>query len=156
VDTPEPVPVARSEARDSVLALIYAYSRLVDRGDFDAVGELFARGTYRVSPTRTLAGTAIGELLRSRVRVYDDGTPHTMHVNPNVVITFDNALSRAEAWVPVQVFQEIAGAIRCIFLGHYEDVFETDGTEWYFASRTAITERVGDMSAHLAQFEARR
>ena len=151
MSTAERGPAERSEARHSILALIYAYSRSVDRGDFDAIGDLFVRGSYRVSARRKFAGAEVGELLRSRVRLHDDGTPHTMHVNPNVVITFDDALAHADAWTPVQVFQEIEGEIKCIYLGHYEDEFELDDATWYFSSRLAIPERVGDMSSHMVQ-----
>lgn len=147
----EPGPIDRFEAQQSVLALIHRYSRLVDRGDFDAIGELFARGTYRFGPGKDLTGPAVGEKLRSRLRLYDDGTPRTVHVNANVDVTFHEGLTRAEAWTPTQVFQVVDGEIRCIYLGHYNDTFETDGTEWYFTSRTSTAELVGDMSAHMVR-----
>jgi hypothetical protein len=148
VDTPEVGHARRFEAHQSVLSLIYGYSRLVDRGDFDAVGDLFARGTFSVSADRVLTGMAVGARLRRRLRVYEDGTPRTVHMNPNVAITFSDDLSRAEAFTPVQVFQEIEGEIKCIYLGHYDDAFEADGSRWHFASRVAVADLVGDMSAH--------
>jgi hypothetical protein len=149
VETPGSRTADRVEAHFAVTALIYEYSRLVDRGDFDAVGELFARGTYAFAPDRVSTGAEVGERLRRRLRLYDEGTPRTVHANPNIVVSFNGDLSRAEARSPVQVFQLVAGEIKCIYLGHYEDAFETDGAEWYFTSRTPINELVGDMSAHV-------
>src|SRR5256885_15028545 len=143
--------VERFEAHQAVTSLIYAYSRLVDRGDFDAIGDLFARGTFTAGRNRVLVGAAVGERLRSRLRVYDDGPPHTAHLNPNVVVTFTDDLTHAYAWTPVQVLQEVDGEIKCIYVGHYEDAFEREGSEWFFTSRAPVNELVGDMSAHVVR-----
>ena len=151
METAAPTAVERFEAHRSVTSLIYAYSRLVDRGDFDAISALFGRGTFDAGRGRVLTGAAVGERLRNRLRVYDDGTPHTVHLNPNVVVTFTDDLARAYAWTPVQVLQAVDGEIKCIYVGHYDDAFERDGTEWFFTSRAPVNELIGDMSAHIVR-----
>jgi len=141
-------------AHQAIFGLIFGYSAAVDRGDFTAVGELFRHGEYIVNNGAvSLPGTAIGQRFEQVLRRYEDGTPQTMHVNPNVVVKIDPGANTATARTPVQVFQEIDGDIRCIYAGHYDDSFERRADGWVFRSRSAIASLLGDMSHHLLNDE---
>jgi hypothetical protein len=140
----------RAEARDEILALVYGYSDAIDRGDFDAVSELFRHGDFVVDGgTTPLRGDALGDWFRGQLLVYDDGTPHTSHVNPNVVVRVADDGRTARARSPLLVFQAVDGDIRCVFSGVYDDTFARSTDGWHFSSRRSTTRLVGDLSAHL-------
>jgi hypothetical protein len=143
-------PADRAEARHEILALVYGYSDAIDRGDFDAVAELFRHGDFLVDGgTTPLRGDALGDWFRSQLVVYDDGTPRTSHVNPNVVVRVAGDGCTASARTPLLVFQAVDGEIRCVFSGVYDDTFTLDHDGWHFESRRSTTRLVGDLSAHL-------
>lgn len=142
--------VDRAEARNEILALVYGYSDAIDRGDFDAVAELFRRGDFLVDGGRIpLRGDALGNWFRGQLVVYDDGTPRTSHVNPNVVVRVADDGRTASARTPLLVFQAVDGEIRCVFSGVYDDTFALGADGWHFNSRRSTTRLVGDLSAHL-------
>jgi len=136
--------------RTAILNLIYSYSRYVDEGNFEAVGQLYAQGVYEVpSVDRNFPGTGIGEYFAQTLRRFEDGTPKTTHVNPNVILDIDDQAGRASAWTLVMVFQEVEARIDCIFSGWYDDDFELDGDRWVWKRRTAHRRLMGDMSHHV-------
>jgi hypothetical protein len=135
--------------RTAILNLIYSYSRNVDSGDFDAVGQLFAEGAYEIPSVGVLPGTGIGDMFARRLRRYEDGTPKTTHVNPNVILEIDEPNGRATAWTSVLVFQLIEERIECIFSGWYDDEFERVEGRWIWIRRVANPRFMGDMSRHV-------
>jgi hypothetical protein len=138
------------EPRGCILNSIYRYSKLVDDGDFQAVGELFRDGEYVIpSLGLSLAGREIAQFFSERLKIYPDGTPHTTHANPNIMLEVEDGGDRASAWTSVLVFQLIETEVRCIFSGWYEDDFEQVGDAWTWRRRTAYTRFAGDMSHHV-------
>ncbi len=134
--------------RTAILNLIYSYSKNVDAGDFEAVGQHFAHGVYETE-MGNFPGTAIGDFFTENLRRYEDGTPKTTHINPNVILDIDEAKGRAVAWTSILVFQLIEGHIECIFSGWYDDEFERVDGEWIWRRRAANSRFRGDMSHHL-------
>jgi hypothetical protein len=136
--------------RTAILNLIYSYSRYVDVGDFDAVGQLFEQGVYEIpSLGRELNGTAIGTYFERSLRRYEDGTPKTTHVNPNVILDIDEERGHAIAWTSVLVFQEVDGHVDCVFTGWYDDEFQLEKDTWTWKRRVTNRRLVGDMSKHV-------
>jgi hypothetical protein len=136
---------------DEIRDLLYAYCWHMDRGEFDALGELFAHasvgdGTAPDGPT--LSGVdAIAALYRDGTIVYD-GIPRTKHVCTNAIIEFDDdgrATSRSCFLVEQQLddfpLQPIVG-------GRYHDRFERVDGRWRFTERRFFVDLVGDVSRH--------
>lgn len=82
--------------------LIYTYAELIDAGDFDSVGELFAHGRIcgvENGPPGTVfdGPVRVREMYRSVVRLYEDGTPKTHHNTSNVRLDIDEDAGTARA-----------------------------------------------------------
>ncbi|UOZ06575.1 nuclear transport factor 2 family protein [Amycolatopsis sp. WQ 127309] len=128
--------------------LIHRYASLVDAGDFAAVGELFASGSFAGSGGVARGAPEVAGMLQSTVIRYDDGTPRTKHVTTNVSIsvTGDTAESRAY----FTVLQAVPGfPLQTIAAGSYQDTFTRSAGEWQFTERRATVDLVGDVSHHL-------
>src|SRR5439155_16134873 len=63
----------------AIANLVYRYAELIDAGDFDAVGELFADATISAvgSDVQWRGEQEIREMYVNSTRRYDDGTPRT-------------------------------------------------------------------------------
>lgn len=128
--------------------LIFSYAALVDAGDFDGVGELFAEGEFVGSGGAVSGASGISGMLRDTVIVYEDGTPRTKHVTTNVAleVTGDTATSRAY----FTVLQAVPGLpLQTIAAGRYADRFTKRDGRWRFTERRATVDLVGDVSHHL-------
>ena len=138
-------------SRSAILNLIYSYSKHVDDGNFTAVGELFRYGRYEIPSLGDLVlpGTAIGTFFADHLRRYDDGTPRTTHINPNVILDIDDQELKATSWTSILVFQNVEGEIKCIFSGWYDDEFEHVEGDWLWRRRVARSRFAGDMSHHV-------
>ena len=139
----------RSDA-DQIRDLLAAYCWHMDRGEFDALGALFAHasmGDGAAPDGPTLSGAdAIAALYRDGCILYD-GIPRTKHVNTNAILEFDGdrATSRSCFLVEQQLddfpLQPIVG-------GRYHDRFERVDGEWRFTERRFFVDLVGDTSRH--------
>ena len=75
---------------DEIRDLLFAYCWHMDRGEFDALGALFAHASMgdgidaRTRPSSP-ASDAIAALYRDRCILYPDGTPRTKHVCTNAI-----------------------------------------------------------------------
>ncbi|MBS0505145.1 MAG: nuclear transport factor 2 family protein [Proteobacteria bacterium] len=147
-----------AEADDyfAILNLIHLYAEHLDRGDFAAVGGLFADADVYmpgdVEPS-VRAGTGdFAGLLSRWTRLYPEtGTPRTRHVTTNPIVGFDGPDA---AWVrsSFTVLQQTpALALQPIIVGSYHDRFARVGGVWRFAERREFVTLVGDLSAHLLQ-----
>jgi hypothetical protein len=138
---------------DEIRDLLFAYCWHMDRGEFDALGALFAHasvadGTAPDAPEVTGAD-AIATLYRDRCIVYADGTPRTKHVCTNVIVELDadgqHASTRSNFLVEQQLddfpLQPIVG-------GRYHDRFERVDDRWRFVERRFFVDLVGDVSRH--------
>ena len=138
---------------DVIRNLLGTYCRLVDTGDFDAVGRLFADARVCDESGAVLATGAeeVAALYASITRRYDDGTPMTQHLVANTVLDPVDA-ERAVAtstYLVLQATPELP--LQPIVTGTYVDTFvRVPGEErWRFAERRFGIGRTGDVSRHL-------
>lgn len=135
--------------------LIFTYSQRMDRGDFDGVGQLFARAQLYLPGDDAPAATGAEEfaaLWRRWNRIYPNGTPRTRHVVTNVLIE-DDGPDRARAHSYFTVIQTAPDfPMQTICGGAYRDRFAraADGS-WYFSERREDVDQFGDLSHHLTQ-----
>ena len=137
---------------EAVHALLVAYAERMDRGDFAAVGELFARATLRNGrdPATVVArgADAITALLTRTIRLYD-GLPGEQHLVTNVQIDVDAERQRATARSVYLVLMAAPGfPLQATGAGRYEDRFARDGAGWHFTDRLFVQDLQGDVSAH--------
>jgi 3-phenylpropionate/cinnamic acid dioxygenase small subunit len=127
--------------------LLVSYAALVDAGDFEGVGELFADGAF-VGSGGTFRGTEVGRMLRDTVIVYEDGTPRTKHVTTNIALEVSGDTASGRAYFTVlQAAPEFP--LQTIAAGRYEDRFTRAADRWRFTERRATVDLVGDVSHHL-------
>lgn len=138
--------------------LLHQYPYALDRGDFDAVGRLFAEA--RVYSGGVLLAdrdaAAFAKAFRDWVITYPDGTPRTRHMLANVVITPEGD-DRATVSSYVMVFQQAPGtALQPVIGGDYRDTVAKRDGAWRFIERHMGNDLVGDLSAHGRAIDAIR
>lgn len=136
-------------AESDIARLIYTYCYLMDAGDFDAVGNLFANATWQLSPEQVTTGkTEIVELLQGAMRLYD-GKPGTRHVVTNILTDVADDGLTAHSFSYIHTTQVVEGfPLQLIFQGRFEDHFTCVDGGWQFTSRLAHADGAGDMSHH--------
>ena len=147
-----------STSAEEIRDLMYEYCWLVDRAEFDAMGELFAHAVTRngTDPGIEMRGAAeIADLYRGHHRLYTAGdgtsTPYVKHVCTNVILDVDDAAGRATArskYVVQQAVAETGFALQAIVAGRYHDTFERVDGAWRFSERIFYVDFLGDLSAH--------
>ena len=147
--------MASSEVQ--ITNLLYRYAELIDSGDFDALGELFAHARIDLvgddGGTETgMPGDQVGQMMSDRVIRYDDGTPKTKHVITNPIVEVDDDAGTAECRSYYTVFQKADGdqPLQPIIAGRYVDRFErVDGVwRWSYRDYSRI-DQIGDLRRHL-------
>jgi 3-phenylpropionate/cinnamic acid dioxygenase small subunit len=141
----------RRDARDQIADLMFAYAEGIDQGDQVAVGKLFERGVWEVTPEQTLSTPdEVTAYIRKVNRLYEGGRPSTRHVTTNIRVDIadDGKTAKARAYVILfQVTPEFP--LQPIFQGRYQDEFAQENGTWYFTKRAIEVDGIGDMSAHL-------
>ncbi|MCL2543199.1 MAG: nuclear transport factor 2 family protein [Nocardioidaceae bacterium] len=138
---------------DLIRNLLGLYCRLIDAGDFAAVGRLFAAATVCTEDGSVVAAGAdqVARLYADTTRRHADGTPMTQHVVANTVLEpLDEDTIRAlSSYVVLQATDSLP--LQPIVTGSYVDTFaRTDGpVGWRFAERRITMGRAGDLSQHL-------
>ncbi|MEV5648698.1 nuclear transport factor 2 family protein [Nocardia sp. NPDC052254] len=141
---------AESSSHRAIERLIADYALFVDRGDFSAVGELFATATFGGSGARIEGSAAVEQLLTGTVIRYDDGTPRTKHLVTNLVIEVDEDRGTATGRSYFTVLQATTDLpLQPIVSGRYDDRFHRAGEQWAFAERAVTMDLIGDLSRHL-------
>ena len=136
--------------------LLNRYADAVDRGDFDAVGEMFRHADVyfpgETTPSVRAGSGAFAAALRKWTRVYPEtGNPRTRHLCTNPIIDFDDA-AHARCQSYFVVFQAAPGLpLQPIITGSYLDRFEKVDGQWRFSERRELVGQTGDLSAHLLQ-----
>ena len=130
--------------------LVYSYPYLLDAGDFDGVGRLFADAVVysggALMASRDAA--AVARAFRDWVITYDDGTPRTRHCLCNLIIMPDGP-DRATAKSYVMVFQQTAHLpLQPVIGGDYADRFEKRDGVWRFVERRMGNDQFGILLAH--------
>jgi 3-phenylpropionate/cinnamic acid dioxygenase small subunit len=145
------------QAHRQITDLLHAYADLIDAGDVDGVGALFADAVLafrsRTGDERIIATgarQAADALSRSNVR-YADGTFLTKHVITNIRIDLADDCTSATATSYVTVFQATPELpLQAVFAGRYHDTFGAVDGAWKFTRRVAIADLLGDLSRHVA------
>jgi len=142
-----------ADARAAITDLLFEYAHLIDAGELDAVGALFADATYRtVGHDVVLRGAAdVTGAQRYVMRLYD-GSPRTHHNIGNVTVSMDpsGATATSRAYFTVIFHPPAPGQDpRVILTGRYEDTFACEDGTWQFTDRLIHMDQVGDLSEHL-------
>jgi 3-phenylpropionate/cinnamic acid dioxygenase small subunit len=130
--------------------LLARYCDLMDAGDWDGVGELFANGCLADEHGNELARGApeVADFYRKGT-ILHDGSPRTKHLVLNTVISeaADGMVARS-SYLVLQALDEFR--LQPIITGRYIDRFERDPEgRWGFSERRFIVDLVGDLSRHL-------
>lgn len=139
---------------EAIRNLLGRYGELIDAGDFDGLGDLFAGAVLRdPAGNETARGRdAVVALYTSTTRRHADGTPRTRHLTANAIVEVDTAAGTATARSAYVVFQATdAVPLQPVVSGRYRDRFAVDpatGT-WSFTERTITVDLLGDLSDHL-------
>jgi ketosteroid isomerase-like protein len=138
---------------EAIRALVCAYAERLDAGDFDAVADLFAQGTFRSAHTGAARiGAPAVRRMYDTVVVYEDGTPRTKHLLGNIVVECDPAGQTARARCTFTVLQaEPGGRLQPVLAGRYHDRFRRVDGRWRFAERTVHPDLLGDLTGHMGR-----
>lgn len=142
-----------------ILNLVYRYPELIDAGDFEGVGELFAEATVvfeanmgREVVTMELHGKEeVQRNFESTTRRFpDDGTPHTRHIVTNPIVEIDEEAGTAVCRYYITVFQRTDDfPLQPVWSNRYEDQLLRRNGTWYFVHRRGFAHLPGDTSQHL-------
>ena len=141
-----------NDARGSIENLLYRYAELIDAGDYEGIGELFAHGAIADEEGNPMAtgAEAVTKLYYATTRKYDNGTPRTQHIltNPLVEIADDGTTATCRSRFTVLQQTDVL-PLQPIISGAYADSFENvDGT-WRYTEKRMIMRLFGDLSQHL-------
>ena len=135
----------------AISALVYRYAELIDAGDLDGVAGLFEHATWGAGTrTERLHGTEEVRRGYAGVILYEEGTPHTLHVITNLVVDVEQGSTRASARSYFTVLQATDGLpLQTIIAGRDEDQFEKAGGTWRFSERIIHPDLHGNLSKHM-------
>lgn len=143
-------------AHEQIRNLLGVYCEVMDAGDWEGLGALFADGVLTDGGGHEVArGAQAVTRLYGAMVVLHDGSPRTRHLTTNPVISVegDTATCRSSFAVLQQVGD---GPLVPVAAGRYRDRFvQADGT-WRFAERAFHLDQVGDTSQHLARTRGSR
>lgn len=144
-----------------VLNLLYRYPELIDGGDFEGIGDLFAQGTIvfetkvdgRLVTNELHGREAVRRNFEEHTRRYpDDGTPHTRHVITNPIVEIDEEAGTAACRYYITVFQRTDDfPLQPVWANRYEDRLRRVDGQWQFVHRRGFAHLPGDTSQHLLQ-----
>jgi 3-phenylpropionate/cinnamic acid dioxygenase small subunit len=134
---------------EAIRNLLGTYCEVMDKGDWDALGGLFAEGVLLDEQGREIARgqQAIAALWTAMVRRYD-GSPRTRHLvtGPIIEVDGDTAVCRS-SFLALQ--QPPEGTLIPVAAGRYRDEFACTAGIWHFTSRQFFLEQEGDMTQHM-------
>ena len=138
---------------DEIRNLLARYGELLDAGDFDGVGDLFAHGRLCGPDGTALAAgaEAVAAFYRAGTQLHD-GSPCTKHLVANSIFedrAGDGTVTVRSSYVVFQATPTLA--LQPIITGRYVDRFAPMGADgWSFVERRFAVDQVGDLSQHLA------
>jgi 3-phenylpropionate/cinnamic acid dioxygenase small subunit len=134
----------------AITNLVYRYAELIDRGDLEGVGELFARGSVDTGNGQLCHGKDEVRDMYDVVIIYPDGTPKTRHVTTNLIIDVDEDAGTGTCRSYVTVFQQTDDfPLQPVYQNRYEDRFVREDGAWRFEHRLMCDHRPADTSRHL-------
>lgn len=143
-----------NDPRNDIAELIYTYGELVDTGNFDEIGRLFAHAeitTEGFDEVRRGSAPVVAMYESTTRRFEDSGTTKTKHVMTNVIVQVDETAGTATSRSYFTVLQAVPGALALqpIVAGRYRHRFERVDGVWWIAAMHIIVDLVGDVSQHL-------
>jgi 3-phenylpropionate/cinnamic acid dioxygenase small subunit len=141
-----------NDARGDIENLLYRYAELIDAGDYEGIGELFAHGQIADDAGNPMAvgADAITKLYTTTTRKYDDGTPKTQHILTNPIIEFGPEGTTATCRARFTVLQQTdLLPLQPIISGAYVDSFEQVDGAWRYTEKRMVMRLFGDLSQHL-------
>jgi len=142
-----------ANARTAIENLMFSYAERIDAGDFEGIGELFARARI-LSAEGEVQGegrAGVKAIYERSTQLFEDGTPMTQHVTTNLIFDFDEDGRQARVRSRFTVMQQLPDfPLQCIITGYYEDRFGWDEQiGWHFTERRMRPKLLGDLSRHL-------
>jgi 3-phenylpropionate/cinnamic acid dioxygenase small subunit len=137
-------------APTAIINLLSRYAELIDNGEFEAIGELFAHATVTADNQGTWTGAAeVTGMYNDFTRKHEDGTPRTKHVITNHIVELDGPDNgRCRSYFTVFMCTATL-PLQPIVAGRYADEFERIDGVWWYTRRKMTIEFVGDVSEHL-------
>ncbi len=138
---------------DRLRNLLGRYCDLMDTGDFDGVGGLFAAAVMAAGdgPPFLDGAEAIAAFFRRGTQLYD-GSLRTKHLILNTQFDeplMDGTVVARSSYVVLQAVEGLP--LQPIIAGRYVDTFGRDAEDgWCFVERRFHVDLVGDLSHHLA------
>jgi ketosteroid isomerase-like protein len=134
---------------EAIRNLLGTYCEVMDAGDFDGLGAMFALGRITDPKGREIARgqEGIAALWKAMVRLYD-GSPRTRHLVTGPVIKVDGEIATCRSsFAVLQTF--VDGSLNPVAAGRYADTFGVTDGRWHFTERQFFLEQEGDMSQHM-------
>lgn len=138
---------------DHIRNLLGRYCDLMDAGDFDGVGELFANATMAAGdgPPFLRGAGEVADFFRRGTQLHD-GELGTKHLVVNTQFdepAIDGTVVARSSYVVLQAVEGLP--LQPIIAGRYVDTFGRDAEDaWCFTERRFHVDLVGDLSHHLA------
>lgn len=138
-----------SQAHEDIRNLLGTYCEVMDAGDFEALGLLFADGRLVDDKDREIArgAEAVSALWTAMVRRYD-GSPRTRHLVTGPVIEVEGREATCRSSFAV-LQQQPDGPLIPVAAGRYRDQFACTDGRWHFVVRQFFLDQQGDMSQHM-------
>lgn len=134
----------------AIKQLIYQYTRLIDAGDFQGIGDLFSKAELVNGNSVTVGASEIEALYRQSTRLYECGTPRTQHLVNNILVNAQSAesISTSSVFSVLQATDQLP--LQTIITGQYLDIFQKDDKQqWEFRRREIIIGLIGNLEHHL-------
>ncbi|MCW2546861.1 MAG: hypothetical protein JWN96_1321 [Mycobacterium sp.] len=137
-------------APTAITNLLSRYAELIDNGEFEAIGELFAHATVTADDQGTWTGAAeVTAMYNDFTRKHSDGTPRTKHVITNHIVQLDGPdAGRCRSYFTVFMNTPTL-PLQPIVAGRYADEFARIDGVWCYVRRRMTVEFVGNVSEHL-------
>jgi hypothetical protein len=134
-----------------VAALVYRYPDLIDSGDFDGIGELFAHAALGSGESAIRGRDQLVPMLKRLVRTYEGGSTRTKHIVTNLVVDVaaDRLTATAKSYITVVQACPPDFPLQIIASNRHFDRFEQADGVWRFVERVDVQDLVGDMSHHI-------
>jgi ketosteroid isomerase-like protein len=154
-DTENPTTHQPAESRDfasdyaRIATLLYRYAELLNTGQFNAVGALFARGQVRVqgNPQAYEGADAVAQMYRSTVTVPAKG-PNSLLYTTNLQVEVDGDNAMAKSYFVA--LHERPGQLLPVVGGRYRDELQYYNGAWEFRERLMMIDMLGDLGDHLS------
>lgn len=142
-------------ARGHIENLMTRYTELLDEGDFDGLGALFAHGEVTIvggphDGLRAAGAVDAAGMWRSIVQLDEAGCTGTRHFIGNVFVEADEAGGTAIGRCYFCVLQQTASlSLQPVAAGAYHDTYRTVDGAWVFATRRIICDQTGNLTQHM-------